>query len=144
MPNDQQLTESEELICDSLPGPPPNGGVKPNHIWIIEWLPPSDPATGTALDEWLRSQRPRWSTLVHCESKTEVLLAVQTAAQKSRELGMIPILHLEAHGGPEGLEGPDGSGESELLAWAELTAPLQLLNEATACNLLVFVAACLG
>ena len=40
--------------------------------------------------------------------------------------------------------GPDGKGNSELLTWEELTEPLQQLNLATRCNLVVFVAACVG
>jgi len=57
---------------------------------------------------------------------------------------MIPVLHLEAHGGDVGLAGPDGTGGSELLTWDELTDPLQQLNLMTGCNLVVVVAACTG
>jgi hypothetical protein len=56
----------------------------------------------------------------------------------------MPLLHLEAHGDEIGLEGPDGFGGSALLAWEELADPLQRLNHATACNLVVLVAACTG
>jgi hypothetical protein len=41
---------------------------------------------------------------------------------------MIPVLHMEAHGGNDGLEGPDGSGGSDLLNWDALTLPLHQLN----------------
>lgn len=57
---------------------------------------------------------------------------------------MVPILHLEAHGSNLGLEGPNGSGDKELLSWGELTKPFQGLNLATRCNLIVVVAACTG
>jgi len=58
---------------------------------------------------------------------------------------MIPVLHLESHGCKLGLKGPDSTGHSsELLTWNELTIPLQKLNLATRCNLVVFVAACIG
>ncbi|MGD9576771.1 MAG: hypothetical protein AB7Y74_00815 [Syntrophorhabdus sp.] len=54
------------------------------------------------------------------------------------------MLHLEAHGSEAGLTGPNGTGDKEFLSWDELTDPLQRLNLATQCNLLVFVAACNG
>jgi hypothetical protein len=57
---------------------------------------------------------------------------------------MIPVLHLETHGDEVGLGGPDESGGSELLTWEELTDPLQELSLATRCNLVIFVAACIG
>ena len=57
---------------------------------------------------------------------------------------MIPVLHLEAHGSEDGLAGPDGSGGQDVLRWDELTGPLQRLNLATRCNLIVVVAACTG
>jgi hypothetical protein len=57
---------------------------------------------------------------------------------------MIPVLHLETHGGDVGLGGPDQTGSPELLTWDELTPPLQQLNLSTHCNLVVFVAACVG
>jgi hypothetical protein len=59
---------------------------------------------------------------------------------------MKPVLHLEAHGDADGdgLAGPDGNGGRELLRWDELTDPLQRLNLATNCNLVVVVAACTG
>jgi hypothetical protein len=56
----------------------------------------------------------------------------------------MPVLHLEAHGGDFGFEGPDGAGGTELLSWDELTEPLQRLNLVTRCNLIVVVAACTG
>jgi hypothetical protein len=54
------------------------------------------------------------------------------------------VLHLEAHGDAEGLEGPDGAGGRELLRWEELTEPLRNLNVATRCNLVLVAAACTG
>jgi hypothetical protein len=51
------------------------------------------------------------------------------------------VLHIEAHGGVTGI-GPDATAAG--LTWDELTEPLQRLNAATRCNLLVFVAACTG
>ncbi len=55
---------------------------------------------------------------------------------------MIPVLHLETHGCRDGLD--DGREGAELLTWGELIGPLQALNFATRCNVIVFVAACKG
>lgn len=57
---------------------------------------------------------------------------------------MVPVLHLEAHGADLGLVGPGGIEGEEVLAWGELIDPLQRLNLATRCNLILFVAACIG
>ena len=79
-----------------------------------------------------------------CNTKQEVISAIERATTRAQLSGMIPVLHLEAHGGNLGLEGPDGTGGAELLSWDELTKPLQRLNLPTRCNLIVVVAACTG
>lgn len=59
---------------------------------------------------------------------------------------MVPVLHLEAHGNEFGLAPSNAinANDAEFLSWDELTEPLQELNVATRCNLIVFVAACTG
>ena len=54
--------------------------------------------------------------------------------------GHSPVLHLETHGDETGLQLANG----ERIQWLELAAPLASLNQATAMNLTVFVAACDG
>jgi hypothetical protein len=56
---------------------------------------------------------------------------------------MVPVLHLESHGGEDGLA-PSRPPHIECLPWGDLTEPLQELNMATRCNLIVVVAACVG
>jgi len=73
-----------------------------------------------------------------------MIAAIERATSRAQRSEMIPVLHLEAHGGDVGLEGPDGIGGSELLTWDELTDPLQQLNLSTRCNLVIVVAACTG
>ncbi|WP_152599869.1 hypothetical protein [Noviluteimonas dokdonensis] len=63
------------------------------------------------------------------------MAAIDSAASTGK------ILHIESHGNDEGID--DGSG-NEFLSWDELTPVLQSLNEASGCNLLVFMAACAG
>ena len=71
-------------------------------------------------------------------------MSIERATNRAKKKGMIPVLHLEAHGDEIGLIGPNGDGGMELLAWDDLTEPMQQLNLMTRCNLVVVVAACIG
>ncbi len=138
------LTNAERELSERLPGPPAMAAIRATHVWIIEWLPPNDPHTGRLLHDWMKDRRPGWSAYSPCNTKTEVIAAIERATSRAQQSEMIPVLHLEAHGGEVGLEGPDGTGDLELLTWDELTAPLQQLNLMTGCNLVIVVAACIG
>ncbi len=138
------LTNTERELSERLPGPPAMAAIRATNVWIIEWLPPNDPHTGRLLHDWMKDRRPDWSAYSPCNTKTEVIAAIERATSRAQQSEMIPVLHLEAHGGEVGLEGPDGTGDLELLTWDELTDPLQQLNLMTGCNLVVVVAACIG
>ena len=140
------LTASEQALFERLPGPPVAGGVRTNKVWIIEWLPPNEQLTGQLLHDWMKDRRPGWSAYFPCKNKVTVLAAIEQATAYAKKSGMTPVLHIEAHGDKDenGLVGPDDNGRSELLAWHELTNPLQQLNLVTHCNLVVVVAACTG
>jgi hypothetical protein len=141
-----RLTGDEKALVDRLPKPPAIGTVRTTNVWIIEWLPEhaEEPRTGLLLHEWMERTRPGWSVYKKCQTKRDVTTAIDRAAIRARESGMFPILQLEAHGAEFGLAGPDGRGGQEILRWDELTDPLQRLNFATCCNLVVFAAACIG
>lgn len=117
--------------------------VKSTNVWIIEWLAPGERRTGYELHEWMEIKRPGWSTYSPCQTGADVLAAIDRARLRAQQTGIIPILHLEAHGGNSGLA-PSSNMNAELLAWEKLTIPLQGLNLATRCNLVVVVAACVG
>lgn len=138
------MTDAEQVLFDSLPGPPLEAVIKSTNIWIIEWLPSGDQRTGRLLHEWMQEQRLGWSTYFECASKLEVVSSIKRATNLANKSEMSPVLHLEAHGNKIGLGRPDGSGGVELLEWDELTEPLQRLNLVTRCNLVVVVAACIG
>ncbi len=138
------LSFDELDLLGRLPGPPTMASVRTTNAWIVEWLNPQDQKTGRLLHNWLQGRRPSWSVYVPCKSKADCLAAIERATVRAQQSGMMPVLHLEAHGNENGLEGPDGLGGSEFLTWEELTDPLQRLNLATGCNLVVLMAACTG
>jgi len=92
----------------------------------------------------MQERRPGWSNFSVCASKQEVLSSIERVTNMARKSGIIPVLHLEAHGDEHGLWGSDGNGGGQLFSWDELTEPLQRLNLETRCNLVVVVAACVG
>jgi hypothetical protein len=139
-----ELSQNEAELFESLPKPPSFADIQPTNVWIVEWLLPDDQPTGRLLYEWMNHQRPGWAEYFSCKNKMEVIQAIKRAEFKTQNSEMIPVLHLESHGCEAGLEGSDGSGGREQLTWEELTEPLQQLNLVTRCNLLVFVAACIG
>ena len=140
----ESLTAEELELVANLPRPPARIDVRVTNIWIVEWLPAGERRTGLELKEWANEKRPRWASYNACRCKADVLAAIELAADVAARSGMIPVLHLEAHGSPDGLAGPDGGGRVEILTWDELSGPLQELNVATRCNLVVLAAACTG
>jgi hypothetical protein len=137
-----KLTDAERAFIDTLPGPPPLGTVRTTNIWIIEWLSPEERHTGRELHDWLQGKRPGWSIYCPCATKADVFAAIKRA-QICAQNGMVPVLHLEAHGGDDGIA-PSRPPHRECMRWEELTEPLQRLNLTTRCNLIVVVAACVG
>lgn len=137
------LTATEHALIDSLPKLPAFAEVRSTNVWIIEWLSTGERRTGSELHDWMEQQRPKWSIYNRCTSKGEVISSIEQAAHTTKQTGMVPVLHIEAHGGPDGIA-PSKNIQEELLNWGELTIPLQQLNVATKCNLIVVVAACLG
>jgi hypothetical protein len=117
--------------------------VRTTNVWIIEWLSQKERRTGQELHEWMETKRSGWSVYNACDSKAEVLKSINRAAAIAAQGRFIPVLHIEAHGGRAGIA-PSASPDAEFLPWEELTVPLQQLNLATKCNLIVSVAACVG
>ena len=129
----------------ALPTFPQTGWVNTTHVWIVEWLPDDEKRkTGRLLFEWMEAQRAGWARYIKCNSKREVLEAIRAAKDFSQPMNASPIIHIEAHGCSDGLSGPSGAGREEFLYWHELTGELRALNVVTKCNLVVFIAACMG
>ncbi len=140
---DGELTLAEWAIFEQLPRPPAFADITTTNVWIVEWLSEDEQATGRDLHHWMELRRPGWSKYIRCRSKAQVFAAIDSAAVLAQSSGMVPILHLEAHGADWGIAS-NGETAGEVIEWHELTQPLQSLNVATKCKLLVFVAACEG
>ncbi len=140
--SESDLTDTEQALIESLPTLPIIAKSQTSNIWIIEWLSPGESQTGQKLHEWMKAQRPRWSRYQYCKTKVDVIQSIERATHYSQQSGMIPVLHFEAHGNEFGLA--PSRENTEFLTWEELTIPLQELNLATRCNLVVVVAACVG
>jgi hypothetical protein len=145
-------TTVELELIERMPNLRPQASLAASNVWIIQWLREADPAsgyredrqTGVELHQWMEKRRPNWSHLIVCKSKAETIAAIERATFVAIKRGLKPILHIESHGDEAGIEGTDGKGGVEHLAWAELRASLARLNIATRLNLLVFMAACTG
>jgi len=138
-----ELTDAERMFIDTLPGPPAFANVRTTTVWIIEWLAPEETLTGLKLQEWMEQRRPGWSVYCPCETKADVLAAIKRAEDWAQTTAMVPVLHIESHGGTHGLT-PTSASDAEWLTWEELTVPLQRLNLVTRCNVIMVVAACVG
>ncbi len=97
------LTASERALIETLPNLPALAEVRSTNIWIIEWLSPGERQTGKELHQWMKRQRPRWSIYNQCTAKNEVIRSIERADNFAHRSGMVPILHIEAHGGEAGL-----------------------------------------
>ena len=138
-----KLTSSEIKLISSLPKPSATIEVQTTNIWIIEWLSTGERRTGKELHDWMEQQRPEWSHYNQCTTKRDVIRSIKKAAYSAQQNSLIPILHIEAHGGLTGIS-PSSDSQGEALKWEELTTPLQELNVATNCNLIIVISACLG
>lgn len=141
------LNEKEVALFARLPKPQTTTHFRTTNVWIVEWLPEREQRTGLQLHQWMQGVHPQWSAYRRCSSKEDVLRAIEEVIAEALRTGMVPFLHLEAHGNGkdhEGLVGPSLTGTLELLSWDELIEPLQRLNVVTRCNLVVFFAACTG
>lgn len=132
------MNDAEKKLLEELPHPPHAGFAQIGGVVILEWLQdiPSERRTGLELHQFLEQARPGWSRYIRCHTKNDLMDAINQAQSPQG-----CVLHIECHGCDEGLG--DGSSGS-FLTWDELNPHLQSLNQASNCNLIVFVAACTG
>jgi hypothetical protein len=122
------------------------GGValRVGAVHIIESLRPADVQTGERLRDFLAplAQSSGLPISVHFwrESTRQAFLErLDHIAADVRDTGRAPIVHLETHGGLDGLE-----VAGSVVTWADLKAPLTRINVTCRLNLLVLVGACIG
>jgi hypothetical protein len=116
-----------------------------NQILIVDSIPAGERNTARELhqDVGLRAQvfAPAPQVLYQrVESRGEFLALLPDLTAAAEATGDIPVLHIECHGGNDGLAFADGS----FATWVDLKKPLTSLNVATGMNLLVVVSACDG
>jgi hypothetical protein len=113
-------------------------------VHIVEWLRSSDVIrTGRDLFNELEPigimSKPPVRVTFHRVETTEAFVALLRQFEDSyRQDGRVPLLHIETHGGHDGIGGDDE------IAWPELMEALIPLNRMSRLNLTVFLAACEG
>jgi len=114
-----------------------------NAIVMAESLSGVDRKTGELLRDYINSieHAPARATLITVESRAAFLGLLHDLESQAREYGLLPVLHVEAHGNA-------GSGiwfaDDSCLSWEDFCDRITPLNEATGMRLLVTVAACYG
>jgi hypothetical protein len=74
------------------------------------------------------------------ESWGEITNILKQCAEHAKHDSCIPLVHIECHGSPDGLQFADGSRAT----WADMKSELTPLNIATKLNLIVVISACHG
>jgi hypothetical protein len=116
-----------------------------NQILVVDSIPTGDSNTAKRLfediDTYANAYSPSPSVCyLRIESCDEFIKCLFQCRNDAKEKDIIPLLHIECHGGEDGLQFADGS----FADWKELKLPITELNIATGLNLMIAVAACTG
>lgn len=122
-----------------------DSAIRVGAIHIIESLRPGDLPTGERLrDDLVPLTRPYGAQMtVHFwrePTRIALLDRLTTIADDVRLNGRAPVVHIETHGGPQGLQLTSG----EVVRWSDLKGPLTAINVVSRLNLLVLLGACDG
>ena len=122
-----------------------NTSMRYDSVFVIDALGEHEDPTGTKLVEGtLQSAAARDDLLLRryeAQSREDFFGALDEIGSVCKEQGRAPIIHLEAHGGTEGVavcHPPD------TLPWGDLAPTLTRINIACRMNLLVVAAMCHG
>ena len=123
----------------------PDTRLNVNGIEIIDSLKPGERQTAKTLHAHLEPICRAKSANATCgytyaRGPEDVISAIVSIRDNVLRTGQFPILHIEAHGCPEGIELASGDG----LTWEQLRPYLSALNCATKVSLVVMMAACKG
>ena len=97
------LNPEEEQLLDQFRTRPTQGSIKVTNIWVLQWLPAEERQTGEELADWANQRRRGWTAFFRCNSKRDVIGAIDSAADHARSMDCSPILHIEAHGDENGI-----------------------------------------
>lgn len=116
-----------------------------NQILVVDSIPTGDSNTAKRLFEDIQTYASAYSPspavhYVRVESGDEFIQCILKCRKDADEQDIVPMLHIECHGGEDGLQFADGS----LADWEKLKLPITELNIATRLNLMIAVAACTG
>ncbi len=116
-----------------------------SSILVVDMLPEGERGTARRLEEHLGGQHGRGqsdltTSLLRLDSKFEFFNEMMKLAGRCSKGGGIPILHIEAHGSPIGLECPDGG----VIKWCEIAEAITPINQASGHNLIVVMSTCYG
>jgi len=114
-------------------------------VWVVESLPDGELKTGRALVEGnLTEATRRFPDLeVSFEkpsNREEFLSVLDRVCAECVAIGKFPLLHIECHGCPDGLQMASG----EVVNWSEIREQFISINSACRLNLVVVLAACYG
>jgi hypothetical protein len=113
------------------------------EITIIQSLESTEVPTGKILCEYLVGLEETKNLTVlykNCDTKIQFLELLSELLNRVKYQNSFPLLHIECHGGIDGIV----LANDELISWQELKPFLTDINVATKCNLMVVMATCHG
>lgn len=116
-----------------------------SSVLVVDMLPEGERGTARRLDEHLgtlhgRGQSDLPTSLLRVGSRFEFFKEMTELAGRCEEGLDLPILHIEAHGSPIGLECPDGAS----IGWREIAEAITPINRASGHNLIIVMSTCYG
>lgn len=121
--------------------------VRYDSVFVVQSLAANEDPTGAKLFDGTIAPQAASDHLVavlydNVVTKRDLLSVLNAIAEEAEEHGRSPILHLEAHGGLEGIRVADPA--AELVRWEEVAPFLLRINRASRMNLLVVAGMCHG
>lgn len=115
-----------------------------NKLIILDCLPENDYQTAKRLHENL-SDKGFGNGICHIKIQDEKtfrdrLKDIKEMFIPELNIGLQPIIHIEAHGDPQSMELPDES----TISWNELAAELRMINKLMSNQLITFIGTCHG
>jgi hypothetical protein len=120
--------------------------IRNDSVYVIQSLRPTDTETGTLLyysvvEPNAQQRNVCFRTPSTKQEFLDVLEDIRNELLVRRHVSVsAPIIHIEVHGGPDGIQ----LGNDDRISWNELKVPLQRINVISQMNTLVVLSACKG